>query len=90
VGNRNLVNEFGDPTFERYQILSAEEVEPGEVVEYQLQNFAIRIARVGFYTEADALNYEQYTEEQIEADRLSFNSDEDGLMPDGSTGWEYQ
>jgi hypothetical protein len=90
VGNRNLVNEFGDPTFERYQILSAEEVEPGEVVEYQLQNFAIRIARVGFYTEADALNYEQYTEEEIEAQRLSFYSDEDGLMPDGTTGWEYQ
>ena len=90
VQHRNLVDEFGDPLTERYQILSAEEVEPGEVVEYGLQNFAIPVLRVGFYTEADALNYDQYTEEQIEAERLSFYSDEDGLMPDGSAGWEYQ
>jgi hypothetical protein len=90
VGHRNLVDEFGDPTFERYQILSAEEVQPGEVVEYELQSFAIPVLRVGFYTEADALNYEQYTEEQIEEQRLSFYSDEDGLMSDGTTGWEYQ
>jgi hypothetical protein len=90
VQHRNLVDQFGDPVSERYQILSAEEVEPGEVVEYELQNFAIRVARVGFYTEADALNYDQYTEEQIEEQRLSFYSDEDGLMPDETSGWEYQ
>lgn len=90
VQHRNLVDQFGDTVSERYQILSAEEVEPGEVVEYELQNFAIRVARVGFYTEADALNYDQYAEQQIEEEKLSFYSDEDGLMPDGTTGWEYQ
>jgi hypothetical protein len=78
------------PQFERYQILSAEEVQPGEVVEYQLQSFAIRVARVGFYTDADALDFDEYTQAEIEAENLSFYSDENGLMPDGSTGWEYQ
>ena len=90
VGHRNLVDEFGDPTLERYQILSAEEVQPGEVVEYELQSFAIPVLRVGFYTEADALDYDQYAEQQIEEEKLSFYSDEDGLMADGTTGWEYQ
>lgn len=90
VQHRNLVDQFGSPVTERYQILSAEEILPGEVVEYELQSFAIRVARVGFYTEDDALNYNAYTEEEIEEQRLSFYSDDDGLMPDGSTGWEYQ
>jgi hypothetical protein len=90
VQHRNIVDPFGVPQLERYQILSAEEVQPGEVVEYQLQSFAIRVARVGFYTETDALNYGDYTQAEIEAERLSFYSDDEGLMPDGSTGWEYQ
>lgn len=90
VQHRSLVDQFGDPTTERYQILSAEEIEPGEVVEYHLQSFAIRVARVGFYTEDDALNYNAYTLEEIEEQRLTFYADEDALMPDGSTGWEYQ
>lgn len=90
VQHRNLVDQFGSPTTERYQILSAEEIEPGEVVEYHLQSFAIRVARVGFYTGPDEDDYNTYTEEQIEAQNLSFYSDDDGLMSDGSTGWEYQ
>jgi hypothetical protein len=90
VQHRNMVDVFGNPSTERYQILSAEEIEPGETVEYMLQSFPLRVARVGFYTEADALNYDQYTEDEIEEQKLSFYSDEDGLMPDGTPGWEYQ
>jgi hypothetical protein len=90
VQHRNIVDQFGVPQLQRYQILSAEEVQPGEVVEYHLQSFALRVTRVGFYAESDALNYEDYTQAEIEADRLSFYSDDAGLMPDGSTGWEYQ
>jgi hypothetical protein len=90
VEHRNIVDQFGEPTSERYQILSAEEVQPGEVIEYHLQSFAIRVARVGFYTESDALNFDDYTESEIEAQQLSFYCDESGQMPDGSTGWEYQ
>ena len=60
------------------------------MVEYYLQSFAIRVARVGYYTESDALNFDDYTEAEIEAQQLSFYSDENGQMPDGSNGWEYQ
>lgn len=90
VKHRNVVDAFGVAQSERYQILSAEEVQPGEVVEYQLQSFAIRVARVGFYTPTGTLNYAAYTQAQIEAQRLSFFANEAGLMPDSSTGWEYQ
>jgi hypothetical protein len=90
VTHRNVVDVFGAPSSERYQILSAEEVLPGEVVEYQLQSFAIRVARVGFYTASDALNYGEYTPEEIEEQKLSFYADENGLLPDSTTAWEYQ
>lgn len=90
VQHKSMVDAFGVPTLERYQILSAEEVQPGQVVEYQLQSFALRFSRVGFYTESDALNYDDYTPEEIEAQSLTFFADENGLLPDGSTGWEYQ
>jgi hypothetical protein len=90
VQHRSMVDATGAPIQERYQILSAEEVQPGSVVEYHLQSFALRFSRVGFYTQADALNYDDYTPEQIEAQSLTFYGDENGLMPDGSTGWEYQ
>lgn len=90
VQHRNIVDEFGAPTLERYQILSAEEVVSGEVVQYEMQNFPFLSLRPGFYTAADALNYNQVTEEEIEEQLLSFYSNDAGLMPDDSTGWEYQ
>jgi hypothetical protein len=37
---------------------------------------------------SDALNFEDYDEEFLEGN-VGFYSDEDGLMSDGSSGWEY-
>ena len=90
VLHRNIVDFEGDQVAERYQVLSVEEVQPGETVEYVLNRFIFRGTRFGFYMEANALPFDQYTPEQLEAGNFGFYSDADGRMPDDSIGWEYQ
>jgi hypothetical protein len=89
VLHRNIVNFNGERLEERYQVLSVEEVQPGEVVQYEMQRFVFRGTRFGYYMEADADNYDEYTEAEL-AGRVGFYSEEDGRMPDGELGWEYQ
>jgi hypothetical protein len=89
VLHRNIVNFNGEKVEERYQVLSVEEIQPGEVVQYEMQRFIFRGTRFGYYMESDALNYDQYTEEEL-AGRVGFYAEEDGRMPDGELGWEYQ
>jgi hypothetical protein len=90
VLHRNIVDFEGDQVAERYQVLSVEEVQPGETVEYVLNRFIFRGTRFGFYMAADALPFDQYTPEQLEAGNFGFYSDANGRMPDDSIGWEYQ
>ena len=89
VLHRNIVDFTGAREQERYQVLSVEEIQPGEVVQYEMQRFVFRGTRFGYYMEADADFYDQYTEEEL-AGRVGFYSEADGRMPDGTTGWEYQ
>jgi hypothetical protein len=89
VLHRNIVDFNGERLEERYQVLSVEEVQPGEVVQYEMQRFVFRGTRFGYYMESDADNYDEYTEEEL-AGRVGFYSEEDGRMPDGELGWEYQ
>jgi hypothetical protein len=90
VLHRNIVNFRGDKVVERYQVLSVEEVDPGETVEYVMQRFVFRGTRFAFYMADDALQFEDYTEAQLEAGKFGFYTAEDGRMSDGSLGWEYQ
>jgi hypothetical protein len=89
VLHRNIVDFTGEPTLERYQILSVEEVQPGEVVQYEMQRFLIRGTRFAFYTDEYAPDFVYATEEEIQAPNAWY-ADENGLMPDNSQGWEYQ
>ena len=90
VLHRNIVDFNGDKITERYQVLSVEEVDPGETVEYVMQRFLFRGTRFGYYMPADALRFEDYTQAQIDAGKFGFYTEEDGRMSDGSLGWEYQ
>jgi hypothetical protein len=90
VLHRNIVDFEGDRVAERYQVLSVEEVEPGETVEYVLNRFIFRGVRFGFYMAADALPFDQYTPSELGEGNFGFYSDADGRMPDDSIGWEYQ
>ena len=89
VLHRNIVNFNGEQELERYQILSVEEVVPGEIVQYEMQRFTLRGTRFGFYTANDAPQFGDATPEQLSAPNAWY-ADSDGLMPDGSQGWEYQ
>ena len=89
VLHRNIVDFTGARDEERYQVLSVEEIQPGEVVQYEMQRFVFRGTRFGYYMESDADDYDEYTEEEL-AGRVGFYSEDDGRMPDGEPGWEYQ
>lgn len=89
IYNRNIVNFNGEQELERYQILSVNEVVSGETIEYEMQKFLFRGTRFGFYMLPDAPLYVDATPEQI-AGQSGWFSDNLGLMPDGSEGWEYQ
>jgi hypothetical protein len=89
IYNRNIVNFNGEQELERYQILSVQEVVSGEVIEYEMQKFLFRGTRFGFYMAADAPLYIDATPEERDA-QAGWFADIEGLMPDGSEGWEYQ
>jgi len=89
IYNRNIVNFNGEQELERYQILSVNEVVSGEVIEYEMQKFLFRGTRFGFYMLPDAPLYVNATPEQRESPS-GWYADIEGLMPDGSEGWEYQ
>jgi hypothetical protein len=89
VLHRNIVDFTGSRKEERYQVLSVEEIQPGEVVQYEMQRFVFRGTRFGYYMESDADFYDEYTEEEL-AGKVGFYSEDDGRMPDGTLGWEYQ
>jgi hypothetical protein len=87
--HRNIVDFTGSPTLERYQVLSVEEVLPGEVVQYEMQKFIFKGTRFGFYMATNAPTYAAATQEQKDGN-AAWYSDANGLMSDGSSGWEYQ
>lgn len=89
IQNRNIVNFNGEQELERYQILSCQEVVSGEIIEYEMQRFLFRGTRFGFYMSDDAPLFIDATPEEL-ASPAGWYADADGLMPDGSGGWEYQ
>jgi hypothetical protein len=89
VLHRNIVDFTGSPTLERYQVLSVEEVLPGEVVQYEMQKFIFKGTRFGFYMATNAPTYAAATQEQKDGN-AAWYSDANGLMADGLSGWEYQ
>lgn len=89
IVHRNIVDFNGLPQSERYQVISVEEVQPGETVEYEMQRFLFKGTRFGYYMDEYAPDFVYATENEIDGNSAWY-SDENGLMPDGSEGWEYQ
>lgn len=75
---------------ERWQVISAEEIQPGEMVQYDLQTFEFK-GRYAFYTDDGVPDYSDATDEQRNSSvsLLGWYSDDDGLMSDGSEGYRY-
>lgn len=51
VTMHSMVDAVGLPETRRWQVISAEEVKPGEVVEYNLQNYLFAASRYGFFVD---------------------------------------
>ena len=83
VLTRNSVNFLGEPQADRWQILSAEEIEAGHRVKYTLDLYEFGVSGLhGRWMEVNAPNYEDATEsERLEG---AWWADADGRIPDGN------
>lgn len=85
----NVVDETGLPFAKRWQVVSAEETLPGEVVQYKAQFYEFQeTARFGFWMPSDAPAYDDASE----TERIigAYWTTDNGEMPDGSPGYLWQ
>lgn len=90
ITHRGVVDDTGLPLQTRWQLISAEEVEPGHRVEYvgQVYEYGIGV-RFGFWTESDHPDYVDSTDEERQT--AAYWSNDDGIIPsDGSDGYLWQ
>lgn len=83
-----FVNFIGEQESRRFQIISAKEVQSGEVVQYDLQSSVFIGGKYAFYMRDDAPIYANATD--VERRTGAWHADDDGLLPDGSDGYTYQ
>lgn len=88
VEHRSIVDFNGNKLRERYQVLSAEEIVSGETIEYTAQNYTYYLGRFGFYMASDAPSFASATPEQ-KLGESAWYAGTNGLMSDGTDGWEY-
>lgn len=86
VSSRLQTNTEGLPLSRRYQVISAQEVQPGAVVRYVLQNYDFT-AKYAYWMAADAPIFSLATDEQKAIG--AWWSDADGLIS-GQAGYEWQ
>lgn len=87
ISNRNIVDIHGNTTYKRYEVISAKEIKAGELVELEAVSFQY-IGNAGAWMESTASSYATAT--QLEKDSGFFWSESNGLMPDGSPGYNWQ
>ncbi|MBK5925086.1 hypothetical protein CCR90_15200 [Rhodovulum sulfidophilum] len=68
----------------RWQVIKAQQVKPGEVTEYLLQQFIYQATRYLVWMDDDSPDFGSATDD--ERNNGFWWADEDGLMPDGSEG----
>jgi hypothetical protein len=86
VSSRLQTNADGLPLTRRYQVISAQEVQPGAVIKYVLQTYDFT-AKYAYWMDASAPIFSLATDE--EKANGAWWSDEDGLI-DGFSGYEWQ
>lgn len=85
----NIVDDTGLPLPKRWQVISAEETRPGELIQYKAQFYEFQeTARFGFWMPSDAPDYADASQEE----RIigCFWTESNGEMPDGSPGYLWQ
>lgn len=91
LNTSQVINAEGESVYQRYQIISAEEIIPGEVVEYNLMDMQF-YGRAAVYMDGTASPAPTTYALSSEAVRAAggFYADADGLMSDGTSGYTYQ
>jgi len=87
VANRNIVDEFGAPVYRRFEVISAKEIKAGELVELEAVSFQY-VGNAGNWMESDATDYSVAT--TLEKDTGFYWSEDNGFMPDGTQGYNWQ
>lgn len=88
IQHRSLVGFDGDLIVEKYQIISAQEIISGETIEFELQKLITLAIKKGYYMDVGAPDYADAT--PTEKENGCFFADENGLLPDGSDGYQYE
>lgn len=83
---RSIVDAEGRLITTRWQVISWDEVKPGEIYALDLQTYEL-IGRFGGWMADDAPDYVDATEEQRAEG--AWWADDDGLMPDGTQGYQW-
>lgn len=87
VTHRGIVDFNGMPVTTRFQIISAEDVEPGHRVRYELQSYAFALGvRSAFWMADDAPDYSSAS--PTEKERGAWWADEDGTVG-GDPGYNW-
>jgi hypothetical protein len=86
VTQRQLVDDEGRLISSRWQVISWDEVKPGEIYALDLQTYDL-IGRFGGWMADDGPDYDDATEE--ERGEGAWWAGDDGLMPDGSDGYQW-
>lgn len=87
VIHRGIVDEFGNPTLNRFQVISADELDAGSVIEYKLLKFEF-LGNFAYWMASSAPDYTAATDEQKK--QGMWWSDVDGLLSDGTAGYTWQ
>ena len=82
-------DDTGGTPITRWQVISAEEIEPGHVVKYDLQTLEF-FGRFAFWMANDAPDYLDIFVDARDEPGVGFWSDDDGLMSNGDNGYKWQ
>lgn len=83
-----FVDFIGNQETRRFQVISAKEIQSGEVIQYDMQSSIFIGGKFAFYMADGAPQYSDATE--VEKREGAWYADDAGLLPDGSTGYTYQ
>ncbi len=88
VNTRTVADTEGNTKGERWQVIRADEIEPGHAIRYDLQEFQFGADRYGKYMAAVSPDFDVATDAEKEAG--GWWSDSTGKMPDSSAGYAWQ
>lgn len=83
------VDDTGEPEERRYQVVSAEEHDPGSSIRYKLLSYEF-VGRYAYWMASDAPDFANATTAEKDDSRSAWWSEADGTMPDGTDGYQWQ